>query len=290
MFSACSLASLVLSVFLSQRSEFWICRHAPLYLGLQVCTLHLGLQVWTLMPRIISVYCYTWDYWHAPSYLELQACPLIPRIAGKHTHTWDYKCAPSHLGLQGCTLIPEVAGVHPHTWGYKGAPSSLGLQGYTLTPGITKVHPHTLDYKCAPSHLELQVCTITPGITGVGSHTWLPWYFFWGACRRFLFRSWVPTFTQQPSTLLEKYWAWHFSWPSAFCHLPSHLQGKSHMLSPAQLRGCRKLYENKSILYSRHAWCPCQAISFPGCRHQRSYAVFFPRAGLYCPHLFADIH
>lgn len=42
----------------------------------------------------------------------------------------------------------------------------------------------------------------------------------------------------------------------------------------AQLRGCRKLYENKSILYSKHAWCPCQAISFPGCRHQRSYASF----------------
>lgn len=151
MFSACSLASLVLSVFLSQSSEFWICRCAPSCL------------------RIISVYCYTWDYRHVPSYLGLQACTLTPGITGVDLapgitgvdpHAKDYRCILLHLGLLACTLIPGIKCMSPHTWDCRQASSHLEFQVCTL------------------SHLGLQGCTLTPGIAGVDPYTWLPWHFF----------------------------------------------------------------------------------------------------------------
>lgn len=110
-----------------------------------------------LMPRIISVYCYTWDYRHVPSYLGLQACTLTPGITGVDLapgitgvdpHAKDYRCILLHLGLLACTLISGIAGKHPHTWNSKCVPS------------------HTWDYKGAPSHLGLPVWTLTPDFHG----------------------------------------------------------------------------------------------------------------------------
>lgn len=162
--------------------------------------------MYTVTPGFTGMSPHTWDCRRASSHLGLQVWTLMPRITGVYCYTWDYWHAPSYLGLNACPLIPGIAGKHPHTWNSKCVPS------------------HTWDYKGAPSHLGLPVWTLTPDFHGT--------FFFWGACRRFLFRSWVPTFISQPSALLEKYWTWLFSWPSAFCHLPSLLQGKSHMLSP----------------------------------------------------------
>lgn len=194
-------------------------------------------------------------------------------------HTWDCRRAPSHLGLQVWTLhlglqvwtlMPRITGVYCYTWDYWHAPSYLGLQAsiltpgipsvYPLTPGITRVHPHTWDCWCGPLHL-----------------TSMALFFF------FFFEEHVGDSCSD-----------HGSPPSSRSHLhcsrstgldfladllpfvtslPFYKASHTCFLQ-AQLRGCRKLYENKSILYSKHAWCPCQAISFPGCRHQRSYASF----------------
>lgn len=236
------------------------------------------------MPRIISVYCYTWDYRHVPSYLGLQACTLTPGITGVDLapgitgvdpHAKDYRCILLHLGLLACTLISGIKCMSPHTWDCRQASSHLEFQVCTL------------------SHLGLQGCTLTPGIAGVDPYTWLPWHFF------FSFEEHVGDSCSD-----------HGSPPSSRSHLhcsrstgldfladllpfvtslPFYKASHTCFLQ-AQLRGCRKLYENKSILYSKHAWCPCQASSFPGCRHQRSYASFLSRAGLCCPHLLSDIH
>lgn len=231
--------------------------------------------MYTVTPGITGMSPHTWDCRRAPSHLGLQVWTLhlglqvwtlMPRITGVYCYTWDYWHAPSYLGLNACPLIPGIAGKHPHTWNSKCVPS------------------HTWDYKGAPSHLGLLVWTLTPDFHGT--------FFFF--------------FEEHAGDSCSD----HGSPPSSRSHLhcsrstgldfladllpfvtslPFYKASHTCFLQ-AQLRGCRKLYENKSILYSKHAWCPCQASSFPGCRHQRSYASFLSRAGLCCPHLLSDIH
>lgn len=189
--------------------------------------------------------------------------------------TWDYRCTPSCLGLQVYTVTPGITGLYPHNWDYRHVPSYLGLQASILTAGIPSVHPHTWDYKGTPSHLGLQRCTLIPGIAGVDPHTWLPRHFFFEehaeeSCS-------VHRHPPSPSSHLHCSRSTRLDFLADLLpfvtSLPFYKTSHTCFLQ-AQLRGCRKLYENKSILYSKHAWCPCQAISFPGCRHQRSYASF----------------
>lgn len=153
-------------------------------------------------------------------------------------HTWDCRQASSQLEFQVCTLTPGITRVHLHTWDCKGALSYLGLQVWTLTPGF-----HGIFF--FEEHAE-ETCSVHRHPPSPSSHLHCS-----RSTRLDFLADLLPFVTSLP-----------FYKTSHTCFLQ------------AQLRGCRKLYENKSILYSKHAWCPCQAISFPGCRHQRSYASF----------------